>query len=272
LARVSADIDSYFGSERDELQSFCFSLTYLSGTSGINSKYFYMSRFFALLFILPVILLSSCNSNEIGSSKDVNPEAIYFDYKIWGDEGNDNLTVKLQYRFAGENGTTLTLEKPAKVELDDELIPVDSSKMTGAFYEIHKPINKFNGEHTITFTDIKEKQYKEKFGFQALQLKTVLPGTLKREKILLEVDGLNGECFVRIILTDTSFASEGINRVDTIKNGQIIITDEDLKSLVNGPIQLELIKEEERKIKNGTREGGKFSISYGLKREFILED
>lgn len=231
-----------------------------------------MNRSFPLLFILPVFFLTSCNSNEIGSSKDVNPEAIYFDYKIWGDEGNDNLTVKLQYRFAGENGTTLTIEKPAKVELDDELVPVDSSKMTGAFYEIHKPINKFNGEHTITFTDINDKQYREKFRFQRLQLKTALPEVLKREKILLEVDGMDSEAVIRVILTDTSFKSEGINRMDTIKNGQIVITPEDLKSLVNGPIQLELIKEEESPVKNGTREGGKISISYGLKREFILKN
>ena len=81
-----------------------------------------MKRFFPLLFILPSILLFACTSNEIGNSKDVNPDAIYFDYKIWGEEGNENVTVKLQYRFGGQNGTTLTMEDPAKVELDDELI------------------------------------------------------------------------------------------------------------------------------------------------------
>ena len=231
-----------------------------------------MNRFLFLLLISSFLIFSSCNSNEIGNSKDVNPDAIYFDYKIWGDEGNDNLTIRLQYRFGGKNGTTLTIENPAKIELDNELVPVDSTKMTGAFYETHKPINKFNGEHTITFTDVNEKQYREKFRFQPLQLKTGLPDSLKRGKMLLEVDGLDGEHFVRVILSDTSFASEGINRVDTIKNGQIVITEGDLKNLVNGPVQLELIKEEERPVKNGTREGGRFSISYGLKREFILKD
>jgi hypothetical protein len=231
-----------------------------------------MNRFFALFFIIPVIFLSSCKSHEIGSSKDVNPEAIYFDYKIWGDEANDNLVVKLQYRFGGKNGTTLTMEEPAKVELDDELLPADSSKMTGAFYEIQKPIKKFSGEHTITFTDNNEKQYREKFSFQPLQLKTALPKVIKRGTMLLEVDGLDGERLVRVTLTDTLFRSEGINRVDTIKNGRIIITGEELKNLVNGPIQLELIKEEEGPVKNGTREGGRISISYGLKREFILAD
>ena len=231
-----------------------------------------MNRLLFFLLTFSFLIFISCNSNEIGDSKDVNPEAIYFDYKIWGDEGNDNLTIRLQYRFGGKNGTTLTLENPAKVELDNELLPVDSTKMTGAFYEIHKPINKFNGEHTITFTDVNEKQYKEMFRFQPLKLKTALPDTLKRGKMLLEVGGLDGEHLVRVTLSDTSFASEGINRVDTIKNGQIIITEKDLESLVNGPIQLELIKEEERPVRNGTREGGRFSISYGLKREFILKD
>ena len=231
-----------------------------------------MNRLFVLLLSIPSIFLISCNSNEIGSSKDVNPEAIYFDYRIWGDEGNENLTVKLQYRFGGENGTTLTMEKPAKVELDGEMIPVDSSKMNGAFYEIQKPIKKFTGDHAIIFTDINKKQYREKFRFQPLQLRTPLPSVLKRGKMLLEVDGMEEEGFARVILTDTSFASEGINRMYAIVNSQIIITEEDLKSLVNGPIQLELIKEEERPVKNGTREGGRLSISYGLKREFILED
>lgn len=231
-----------------------------------------MNRLLFLLLIFSFLIFNSCSSNEIGSSKDVNPETIYFDYKIWGEEAGDNLTVKLQYRFGGENGTTLTIEEPAKVELDDELIPGDSSKMTGAFYEIQKPIKEFAGEHTITFTYNNEKQYREKFRFQPLQLKTSVPGVVKRGPMLLEVDGLEGEGLVRVILTDTLFTSEGINRMDTIKNRQIIITAEDLESLVNGPIQLELIKEEERPVKNGTREGGRISISYGLKREFILED
>jgi uncharacterized protein (UPF0254 family) len=103
-------------------------------------------------------------------------------------------------------------------------------------------------------------------------LKTELPDTVKRGKIVLQVDGLDEKEPVRIVLTDTAFASEGINRVTNIKNGQIIITKEDLKNLVNGPIQLELIKEEERPVKNRTKEGGRFSLSYGLKREFMLKE
>ena len=136
----------------------------------------------------------------------------------------------------------MTIEKPAKVELDDELVPVDSSKMNGAFYEIQKPVKEFGGDHVITFTGSNEKQYLEKFSFHPFQLKTPLPEVVKRGELMLEVGSLDSESLVRVILTDTLFASEGINRMDTIKNGQIFITKEELKSLVNGPIQLELIR------------------------------
>ncbi|MBS1656251.1 MAG: hypothetical protein JSU05_15470, partial [Bacteroidetes bacterium] len=69
------------------------------------------------LLFAAICLQPSCASNEIGNAKDVNPDAIFFDYKIWGDESKDIATCMLQYRFAGPNGTTLVLEDPSKVEI-----------------------------------------------------------------------------------------------------------------------------------------------------------
>jgi hypothetical protein len=216
--------------------------------------------------------LFSCNSNEIGGSKDVNPETIWFDYQISGEDSTDDMTVMLQFRFAGENGTTLVLDDPSKVELDGELIKADSSKMTGAFYEIMKPVKEFTGKHSITFTDINKKQYKEEFSFRPISLKTKLPATIERGDLLFELDGLNHTDYVRVLLTDTAFTSEGINRVDTVRNGRILISKEDLQTVVNGPMQLQLIKEDDKPVKNGTPEGGRISISYGLKRSFVLKN
>src|ERR1700686_4421451 len=122
-----------------------------------------MNRSVVLLFLSSIILFSSCGSNEIGNGKDVNPQTIYFDYKIWGEEGKDDIVVLLQYRFGGVNGATLLLEDPSKVEFDGELIKTDSSRMTGAFYEVMKPVKDFTGPHTIVFTDVNKKQYKEEF-------------------------------------------------------------------------------------------------------------
>lgn len=230
-----------------------------------------MIRFIGLLLSL-TIAISSCTSNEIGNSKDVNPETIWFDYKIWGEEGNDDATVMLQYRFGGSNGTTLTLEEPCKVELDGKLIKGDSSKMTGAFYEVQRPVTEFAGKHSIVFTDMNKKQYKEEFKFHPISIITQLPETIGREDIMIELQGLDPVDYVRVLLTDTSFTSDGINRVDTIKNGKLLLSKADLKKLVNGPVHLELVKEDEKRVKDATPEGGVISISYALRREFILKD
>ncbi|TMI85739.1 MAG: hypothetical protein E6H08_22080 [Bacteroidetes bacterium] len=230
------------------------------------------SRLLFFITISSFLFLSSCSgrSNEIGGSSDVNPETIWFDYQISGEEGSNDMAVMLQFRFAGKNGTTLVLDGGSKVEFDGIAIKADSSKMTGAFYEVMKPVNEFAGKHSIVFTDINGKQYKEEFNFTPISLKTKIPDSLARQDLVFELDGLDHTDFVRVLLTDTAFTSEGINRVDTVKNGRVIISKEDLETVVNGPVQLELIKEYEKPVKNGTREGGHISINYGLKRSFKL--
>ena len=225
-----------------------------------------------ILFFSISVLLFSCTSNEIGNSKDVNPDAVYFDYKVWGEEGKEDVTVLLQYRFGGKNGTTLVLNDPASVSLDGKEIPTDSSKLTGAFYEVMSPTNSFSGKHSIVFTDINNKKYEEEFNFQPFTLKTEIPGHIKRGDLVFEMEGLESLDYVRVFATDTSFESPGINRIDTIKNGRIFISLADLSNLVNGPINLEFYKEDERPVKKGTKEGGVIAITYGLKREFELKD
>jgi hypothetical protein len=226
-----------------------------------------------LLFLLSfVIFLMACTSNEIGNGKDVNPESIYFDYRIWGDEESGDMTVKLQYRFAGPNGTTLVLQEPGKVELDGVKIRVDSSKMSGAYYEVIKPIKSFTGHHTIMLTDIDKKEYKEEFSFQPIVLKTKISPVITRSDLIFEVGGLAPKDYVRVLMSDTVSFSEGIVRLDTVINGQITVTKEELGVLASGPIHFELLKEDEKRVKNGTPQGGKLAISYGLKREFMLSN
>ena len=229
-------------------------------------------------FLLPAIFLFSCaNNKEPDSSDEVDPEAIYFDYQVRGEEGNDYITVLLQFRFGGENGGTLTLEEPGKVELDGEVIAPDSSKITGAYYEIQKPIKVFTGRHSIVFTGSDKKIYKNEFDFQPLLLLTTIGDTLRRsdlvfDPIVIGFNGLNSEDYVRVLLTDTTFTGNGINRLDTVRNGRLLITKQELENIANGPVQLEFIREHERRVKNRMGERGKLQITYSLKREFILKD
>ena len=222
--------------------------------------------------LLSFIFLISCNSNEIGNGDDVNPESIYFDYKVWGEEGNEIVTVMLQYRFAGRNGTTLMLEDPGKVELDGEQIMADSSMMTGAYYEVLKTVDDFTGSHNIIYTDINGKKHTEHFSFYPLTLRKPIPEELNRNDLEFELNGLDSVDFVRVLMMDTTFESMGINRIDTVRNGKLIIKKERLRNLENGPIHLELYKEADKPVKEGTKEGGRISITYGLKREFNLKD
>ena len=64
--------------------------------------------------------------------------------------------------------------------------------------------------------------------------------------------------------------SKDIHEIDTVKNNRLIITADKLKNLTDGPITLQFYKEIEKPIRNGTKEGGRISISYGLQREFEL--
>ena len=91
-------------------------------------------------------------------------------------------------------------------------------------------------------------------------------------ELVFEFNGLENEDFVRVVLTDTSFENDGINRLDTVLNNQIIISKAELNNLTNGPIQLEFIREYERPILKRKEESGRLAITYKLKREFILAD
>ena len=231
-----------------------------------------MSRLFLYVMVLVSVSHFSCNNNDTSEISDIDPGSIWFDYQVWGEEENDSVTIKLQFRLEGETGETISIDDPAKVELDGKLIPGNSSAITGPYYEVQHPVSSFVGEHNIRFTNIDGKQYNEVFTFQPIFLKAKIPDTIKRGTIIFHLSDLIPGGQVRILMTDTAYASEGINRVDTITNGQIIITGSDLSGLANGPIQLELIREDERPVREGTREGGKIAVSYGLKREFYLMD
>ena len=226
-----------------------------------------------ILFIFFLcLLMAGCNTNDPGDTSAVDPEAIYFDYKIMGDENNEDLTILIQFRFDEPEGPTILLKDPARVELDGEVIKPDSSRLTGAYYEIQKPVSGFEGKHLIKFIDGNGKEYTEEFYFQPLSLVSALPESIKREDLVIELQGLEKEDHVRILLTDTSVWSEGINRVDTVQNGRVLISKNDLGAVVNGPVHLELIRESERPIKQKTQRGGMITVSYGLSRELNLKD
>jgi len=224
-----------------------------------------------LYFFSGLICFYSCTDNEPSSIRDVNPDAIFFDYKIKGEEGDNNVTVYLQYKRGSHNGVPFVLSEPAKVELDGELVSRDSAKLTGAFYEIQKPASDFSGTHTIVFTDPNNREHQEEFVFQPFKLKTRIPAVINRGEIVFELDGLEPRDHLRVSLTDTAFMSHDINEIDTLQNGKLIISADKLKNVVDGPVTLQLYKEVDSPLKHGTRAGGRIIVSYGMRRVFELK-
>ena len=219
-----------------------------------------------------ILILASCRTNETANSKNVNPDAVFFDYRIWAEESREDVTVNLQYRAGGKNGTALMLHEPSKVLLDGEQLKADSAKVTGFFYEAQKPLASFPGKHVITFTSPDNKEYKEEFEFVPFTLDPDVPAVMYRGDLVFNFKGLDSVAYVGVALTDTSFRSSDINDLDTVRNGRLIIAAHRLSALTNGPINLQFYKEVEKPLKNTTKEGGRLYISYGLKREFELRD
>ena len=60
--------------------------------------------------------------------------------------------------------------------------------------------------------------------------------------------------------------------MDTIRDRRLLISQSDLETLVNGPVQLLLSREWEIPLEKGGRKTGQLSISFSLRREFILKD
>ncbi len=229
-----------------------------------------MKKLWAAFVILSTFPLFSCTQKD-KKAVDIRVENLFFDYQLSAEEGDDNLTVLIRFRD-GADGDALTLPANTSIFLDGEMLTPDSAKGTGTFYELHKPIGIFAGKHMLLFVDDENNEYKQEFTFQPLTLSTYIPDTVQRNDLQLELTGLESKDYVRIMATDTLFTSEGINRLDTVKNGQLKISADDLGKLVNGPVQLELIREYEIPVEKGTDAGGKMAITYRIRREFILKD
>jgi len=214
--------------------------------------------------LLVITGLFACDSNEIGESKDVNQDKIYMDYNISFTEGDEQVALNFQYRFAGASGTTLVLNNPSQVKLDGELLKVDSSKYGGAFYTANKNHNAFLGEHSIQFTDVNGKQFDNSFEFAAFSLVN-LPSTANRNKDLLvsyNINGLNKADDIEInsVDTDSSFHyhQSGIN-------SSVAIPASDLKRQKNNEVSFEATIYRNIHLNHSTTEGGKLMLTYRLK-------
>lgn len=225
-------------------------------------------RFFPLVMLF---FLLSCSGRDKKPVVINEAGKLFMDYQVQAGEGDDKLTVLVRFRDGAE-GDAFLLPPDAEILLDGQPLQADSVKRTGGFYETHLPIDSFQGMHHLVLRQAGKLVHDEAFNFAVMGLEKEPGDSLSRKDILLTLTGLEDEDYVRVIATDTAFYSEGINRLDTIRKRELMLRQEDLVKLVNGPVQLILSREWEKTIEENGYPIGRISINYSLRREFILND
>lgn len=219
--------------------------------------------------MLLIIVLSACTSNDAKYNADDSKEEFFYDYKIIAEEGNDNLLVMAQLKSGGEEGEVIALTPAAEILLDNELMQKDSAKIGGIYYEMYKAIDSFAGSHSFVFKEAGKIKQQVEFSFQPFALKDGLDSVVSRKNWQLSFTGLDSVSNLRIVLTDTTFESEGVNELRKVRNNKLEIDSILLGNLKNGPVQLTLTREFEQPLKN---EKGRVLALYTIRRELMLTD
>lgn len=226
-------------------------------------------KFFVIMIGVLAGLSSCINNTKNGNEKRFDSSAIFYDYQVWGEEGDSVVTLLLQYRMGNEEGSSMALDSAGKVLLDGTEILPDSARLTGAYYEVSKRAKEFRGAHTILFTDKKGKEHKQEFSFLPFSLAAELPAQINKEPFTMRLNGFTkAPTLVRLVMIDTAFTTKDVNEELMIENGELTITAKMWRALKTGPITMEIYREEETLPKNGSTEAGRLTMTYGLKREF----
>jgi len=208
------------------------------------------------------VMISSCASNEIGQSRDINQETIYQQYDVNYSESDNKTEVVAQFRFAGVNGTTLVLNEPSKFDCDGKTLSVDSSEFAGAFYKQEITGANATGPHRLVFTDIDRKKFDNNFTIEDFRLTDVPASMGKSAPLLIHFEALplkgNDNIELRAGGTDSTFA---ITYAATDSGNVFIIPVEQLQRQKGKEISLSATLNRTIDLKEQAREGGLIQLT-----------
>lgn len=219
-----------------------------------------------------LFLLSACfNNADVESAESNDRQSIYKDFRVWAEEGREEVTVRLQFRAGGMDGEAVLMDNPGTVLLDNLPVAADSTRFTGVYYETFQPLREFEGKHTIAFVDKAKKQQTAEFHFLPFSLAKEIPNKVRKAPFEIQLKNFPDEpASIRLVMVDTSLFSADVNEEIMVENGKIAITAEYLDNLTKGPVLLEIHREDEQPLQGESRSSGKLIITYRLKREFTL--
>jgi len=224
--------------------------------------------------LLPILAgLAACKSEkERESTSEMEPDGIFHDYQVNANEDTDSVTVLLYFREYDEFGYGLRLDTPATILFDGQAVPAYKLEIPGSYYEVNRYAPDFAGRHSIQYTDKRGQLAEIPFNYQPMQVVSELPAVLTSDSLLIQLSGVDSGDIVHIVLTDTTYAGEGIERLDTVYGGKILISAGELASLAPGPVQLELIRETSRELGEEGHMRGQLRTTYHIRREMTLAE
>jgi hypothetical protein len=226
---------------------------------------------------IAAVLCSTCiiisgiackQKDKKGAAANGASNTFFYDYKVVAEEGNDNLLVMAQIKKGGEEADGEILPQGASLQIDGQPMEIDSAKIGGIYYEKYMNIDSFAGSHQLVLQQADGKSNEAVFNFLPFALLTNLDKTISRKAFRLQFAGLDALSDLRIVLTDTSFESEGVNELWQAKDSILTIGPAMLANLKNGPVQLTLTREQEQPLKGG----GRLLMLYTIRKEFVLAD
>lgn len=224
-----------------------------------------------IIFALLFSFLTGCQNGESGSSRRHKPAPIFHDYQVSAEEGQADATVRLQYKDGDENGEAFALEKPSKVLFDGAELPANSSRFSGPYYELIKPVNALRGRHAISFVDSNGENHKVEFSFTPFSLATEFPERLAKKNFVIHLNDLPfTPTMVRVVLTDTSLQTAGVNEEVEVTNGELQVPQPLLNNLAEGPVTLEISREQVQPLENFPGQTGRLLLTYTIRRQFEL--
>lgn len=226
---------------------------------------------YLLFFVLFLPWITSCQNDEAGRKKAVEKSELYFDYQVSAEEGRAEGTVRLQFKNGDENGEAIAFEKSARVLFDGTELEPDSSRFNGAYYEVLKPVSELSGRHSIVFVDPEGREHKTTFSFQPFSLVGELPDQLPPAPFVIHLkDFPSAPTLVRVVMTDTSLQSKGVNEELLVEDGALAIDKSLLDNLTEGPVTMEISREEVVPVKAGPERSGRLLLIYAVRRQFTL--
>jgi hypothetical protein len=223
-----------------------------------------MKRTLGLILALCPLIFLSCNGEDKKAPVAQAASDLYLDYKVAAEETAEYAVVLVHFRKGGAEANAIALEEGSQVSLDGQPLVADSARLAGVYYEAQLPLADFAGPHKIVYTDKQGQNFEQSFQFVPLTIAD-MPPVIEREDLNLDLGQSGQNSRIQVIVTDTSFSTADINEEYKAGKGQIVISKDALKKVANGPLTLELVKEEVTPLPNG-----RLVINYTLRRELEL--